>query len=264
MAFTYCTNCGERIDGDVERCPHCNYPTGKDRVYGYAQEEFGRKTEKGDKGSFEDNKGSFEDNKSTFGENKNSFGDNKSDGGQRPWQTPNSQGGYGQGGYGQSGDGQIPWQTPGQNDGPYGQNPYGQNPYNQGPYNQGPYGQGPYNQGPYNQGPYNQGPYNQGPFGYGQNPWGAPQKRKASVGLIVFSILNILFGYGIIFGGLGLFFAITARDSISEAEELRRKKLSLAINIIGVVISVVVYTSIIAEIIASGGDISSYLSQIGY
>ena len=240
MAFTYCTNCGERIDGDVERCPHCNYPTGKDRVYGYAQEEFGRKTEKGDKGSFEDNKGSFEDNKSTFGENKNSFGDNKSGSqGQRPWQTPNSQGGYGQGGYGQSGDGQRPWQTPGQNDGPYGQNPY-------------------------NQGPYNQGPYNQGPFGYGQNPWGAPQKRKASVGLIVFSILNILFGSGIIFGGLGLFFAITARDSMSEAEEIRRKKLSLAINIIGVVISVVVYISIIAEFMASGGDFSSFLSQMGY
>ena len=43
MAFTYCTNCGEKIDDSLEKCPHCNHLKGVDRVYGYTSESYGKK-----------------------------------------------------------------------------------------------------------------------------------------------------------------------------------------------------------------------------
>ena len=41
MAFTYCTNCGEKIDMENKQCPYCGYSLTDDYVYG--REEQGDK-----------------------------------------------------------------------------------------------------------------------------------------------------------------------------------------------------------------------------
>lgn len=179
MAFTYCTNCGKKIDDSVEKCPYCGQPKGADRVYGYEEEKFGR----------------------------GAGADGGSDRGGNPWESGNSYGQQGQNPYGNNG------------------NPYGGNPWEGG---QGPYG----------------------------GPWQPREKRKLSVGLLVFSIINILLGTccaGSIFGIIGLVFCITARDAVSEEEELRRKKISLAINIIAVVLTVVFIVSFAVGFVNGGG-----------
>ena len=114
MAFTYCTNCGEKIDDSCQFCPHCGHRKGQQRSgYSYGAEGFG--------------------------------GDQRPPEGAPNGGPENPQ--FGQEGYRQ------PYRTPDQNpygQNPYGQNPYGQTPYGQRPYNNGnPYGQNPYGQNPY-------------------------------------------------------------------------------------------------------------------
>ncbi len=40
MAFTYCSNCGEKIDTNETRCPHCGYIISHSGSYTYGQEEY--------------------------------------------------------------------------------------------------------------------------------------------------------------------------------------------------------------------------------
>lgn len=121
MAFTYCTNCGEKIDDSCQFCPHCGHRKGQQRSgYSYGAEGFG-----GDQRPPENGYSSPEG-----AQNGNPDGTE-----------------FGQEGY------RRPYRTPDQN--PYGQNPYGQNPYGQNPYGQRPYNNGsPYGQNPYGQNPY--------------------------------------------------------------------------------------------------------------
>ncbi len=218
MAFTYCTNCGKKIDDSVEKCPYCGQPKGADRVYGYEDENFGR----------------------------GAGADGGSDRGGNPWESGNSYGQQGQNPYGNNGS---PY-------GQQGQNPYGNNGNPYGQQRQNPYGGNPWEGG--------QGPYG---GGYGQNggPWQPREKRKLSVGLLVFSIINILLGTccaGSIFGIIGLVFCITARDAVSEEEEIRRKKISLAINIIAVALTVVFIVSFAVGFVNGGGlEIFAALSE---
>lgn len=242
MAFTYCTNCGEKIDDSVERCPHCNHPKGIDRVYGYESESFGKKNntdqENGQKNPWENDRDQSGQNHS-YGQ-----GDNQNGNGQNPYGQNGNPYGNGQNPYGQN---RNPWEN-GQG-GAWGQNnPYGQNPYGQ---NGNPYGGG--------QSPYGQNPYGQG----GYQPWQPREKRNLSIGLVIFSVINILLGTccaGSIFGIIGLVFAITARDAASEAEEIRRKKISLAINIIAVVLTVVFVISFAVGFF-QGGGIDAFFQQ---
>ena len=130
MAFTYCENCGEKIDDNGKFCPHCGHS--KNGAQGAHQST--------------PNGGAYTDGCSSNGQNPYGNGQNQY-GGQSPY---GNQGGYG-------------------NQNPYGQNPYGQNPYGNGQnqYGQNPYGQNPYGNGqqqpPYGSyPPYGNQPYNGG------------------------------------------------------------------------------------------------------
>ena len=239
MAFTYCTNCGEKIDDSLDKCPYCNHPKGVDRVYGYTEESYG-KTDTAQNGNQNAQNGnSWNTNQNSGGQSSqqgNLWEDNRNQGEQNPWNSQNRPGSQ-----------QNPWEAGGsRNPWEGGQPPYGQNPYGQSPYGQGGPWQSPYGR---NGDPYGRPPYNNG-------MWQPREKRKASIGLIIFSIINILFGTccaGSIFGIIGLVFALTARDAMSEEEEIRRKKISLAINIIAVILTVVFIISFAVGFWQSGG-----------
>ena len=139
MAFTYCTNCGEKIDDSEVRCPHCGHIRGQERSYNYGQEQY------------------------------------------RGQNNPNS----------------------------YNQNGYNQNGYN--------------------------------PNGQYQPPQ-PPQKRPLNIGVVVISILNIVFGccgIPMIFGIIGLVLAFSAQNLASDKEAEDKNKLALVINIIGLVLMAV-------------------------
>ena len=205
MAFTFCTNCGEKIDDNEKVCPHCGHPKGADRSYRYGQEWYGNTENKNDN-------------------NNNNGGSGEQNNGQQN-QNP-----YGQNPYGQNGQYGGQYQPPFGNNGNTGGSQYGQNPYGQ----NGQYGGG------YNNGGYN-GQY-QPPFGQ-QTPWRQPQpQRQTSVGLVIFSVINIIFGcccIGMVFGIIGLVFALNARNAQTDEEEARRKKISLALNIVGIALTVI-------------------------
>ncbi len=197
MAFTFCTNCGNKIEDGVIKCPYCGHIKGSERNYTYG-----------------------------------SYGDT-------PNEPKNEQ---------QSPQEQAPQNDqkphPQENGYDRGQNPYGgqqdQNPYS------GNYGQSPYNQNPYgqNQSPYGQNPYNN------QNPYGMPppggfyrpvNDRPLSAGLLIFSIINIIFGcccsVGFVFGIIALVYTLNARQAPTDDEEVRRKKIALFMNITAVVLT---------------------------
>ena len=190
MAFTFCTNCGEKIDDSEARCPHCGHVRGQERRYTYGPET----------------SGAFNSNESR--QENGACGDN----GSRPWRTPD--GGYNPGGY----------------------NPNG-----------------------FNQGGYNPNGYN--PNGYGQPPFNRPPyvqpKRPISVGLLIFSIINIVFGcccmVGMVFGIIGLVLTITAQSAPTEAQEINKKKTALVINIAGSVLMAVNVAAILIGFFAAGG-----------
>ncbi len=129
---------------------------------------------------------------------------------------------------------------------PYGNNnPYGQqgnDPYG----NNNPYGQPGNN-------PYG----NNNPYGQGQHPNWIPNvnmyrpvpDRPLSSGLLIFSIINIVFGccctVGFIFGIIALMFTLNARQAPTDNEEIRRKKIALAMNITAVVLTVAMFISFV-------------------
>ncbi len=236
MAFTFCTNCGEKIDDSEQKCPHCGHPKGADRSYRYGQEWYG-------------NSGNNENNNNSNNSNNNN--NNNSNDGNSGSQNQNDNGQQNQyhNPYGQ-------YQPPfGNNNGNGGQQNQNQNPYGQNPYGQnGQYGGGYNNNGNY--GGYNNGGYNgqyQPPFGQ-QTPWRQPQpQRQTSVALVIFSVINIIFGcccIGMVFGVIGLFFALNARNAQTDEEEARRKKISLALNIVGVALTVIYAVVYVITILA--------------
>ncbi len=202
MAFTFCTNCGNKIEDGVIKCPYCGHIKGSERNYTYG----------------------------SYGENPNELKN----------QAPQNNGAQGE--QNNSGQEQGPYNGQQNQYGGYSQSPYGQNqnPYGQ---NQNPYGQNPYNRDPYgNQ--QNQSPYNQ------QNPYGMPPPggfyrpvvdRPMSFGLLIFSIINIIFGcccsVGFVFGIIALVYTINARQAPTDDEEIRRKKIALFMNITAVVLT---------------------------
>ena len=261
MAFTYCTNCGEKIDDSVERCPHCNHPKGVDRVYGYTSENFGKKETTEQQGNGQNTNGQsgnpYNGGQNQYGQNGNPYNGGQNQYGQNGNPYNGGQNQYGQngnpynGGQNQNRGTQNPWENNGQNQ--YGQGGgQGGNPYGNGQ------GRNPWEN---NSGPW-QNP-NSGPYYGGNAPWQPRERRNLSVGLIVFSIINILLGTccaGSIFGIIGLVFAITARDAATEEEEIRRKKISLAINIIAVVLTVAFIISFAIGFFQAGG-IEAFLPQ---
>ena len=248
MAFTYCTNCGEKFDDSEQKCPHCGH-------------------RRGDPVSFSEEKGAF-DQGQNYGQGVNGqqprSGGYGSDYGNGNQENQNSgQGVNGQqlrsGGYGSDygngnqenqnsgqGNGQKLWRTDDKN------NPGG---YNQSGYGQGNYGQNGYGQG--NQGGYggNQGGYN--PNGYGSDPNRrdyrqntTPASRSINVGQLVFSIINILLGsccIGSILGIIALVFTAQAAGATDRYEEISKLDIAKKLNIAAIVITII--TTIISTVI---------------
>ena len=264
MAFTFCTNCGKRLDESVDKCPYCGHPKGAERTFYSSENNVDPENNAQNPNANEQNVHSDESGGQDNGQNPNNpYGQNPNNPyGQNPnnpyGQNPNNP--YGQNPnnpYGQNPNnpyGQNPNNPYGQNpNNPYGQNPnnpYGQNPNN--PYGQNPnnpYGQNPnnpYGQNPNNpygrnpNNPYGQGNYTPPPYG-GQFRRPQTQQRPLSVGLLVFSIINIVSGcccVGSIFGIISLIFTLSARDAATDEDEIKKKKTALVLNIFGIIISV--------------------------
>lgn len=90
-------------------------------------------------------------------------------------------------------------------------------------------------------------PYAQPPR---RNPYAPPRphsrpavRRPVSVGMIVFSAINMFFGLfciiGLVFGSLALAQTIGAHRARTDEEEVNKKKTALVLNIIGAVLTVV-------------------------
>lgn len=144
MAFTYCTNCGEKIDDGEVKCPHCGHVRGQERDYSYGSESYSSGTE----------------------------------------QT----------------NGQNEWQ--------------GQEYYRQG-----------------------------APLYRTPNRPPMMRKRPVSKGLIALSIINLLFcciPSSLIIGIIGISLATSAQLAQTEAEELRKKKTALILNLVSIGINLVV------------------------
>ena len=80
-----------------------------------------------------------------------------------------------------------------------------------------------------------------------------------STGLMVFSILNIVFGcccFGMVFGIIGLILTINAQNALTDRDEIVKKKLALAMNVIGTLLTVAYYASYVIVFISAGGDLS--------
>jgi hypothetical protein len=123
----------------------------------------------------------------------------------------------------------------------------------------------------------NGGFYQQPNGGFYQQPYGGfnngnpynpffrvvqPQKRPISIGLLVFSIINIVLSCFVLpsftFGIIALVYTIEAQSAKTAEEEIRKKKIALILNITGAVLSVLtivsfslLYADIIAEILTS-------------
>lgn len=119
---------------------------------------------------------------------------------------------------------------------PYNQNGQGYN----GGYNQyqRPYRTPPYNQ---NNNPYSNPYANQYSNGQGGYPGGyfmPPKQRTISVGLIIFSIINIVFGccntIGLICGIIALVMTIQAKSAVTDQDEASKKKTALILNIVSI------------------------------
>ena len=107
----------------------------------------------------------------------------------------------------------------------------GQNYYENGCHNQN----NPYGQNPYGEYRYGNTPDGQNYYGNNYNPYGTYYKRRQiNVGQLVFSIINIITGIGLIFGVIALImtcFAVDAKDDNEEFSKLRTAKI---LNIIGI------------------------------
>ncbi len=196
MAFTYCTNCGEKIDMSVGKCPHCGQKIGED--YSYGREEYARRR-------IEDIRGDNTDRDSQQG--RSGIG-----GEYYPpkEQGENRQGGFDPRAHGNGGRGDIPpmWQP----------------------------------------------------------MWRAPmpqRKRPISIGLVIFSVINIIFSCctfsTLIFGVIALVYVIGAQNAKSYEEEVAKKKIALVLNIVGAVIGVisavsfsVLFAEALAEMLKNG------------
>ena len=187
MAFTYCTNCGEKIDIDNAVCPYCGH-----RRAGYS---YGREAHSEPKDTFESYYEDSRQNRDSYGENRN---------------------GYGNGPYGQTG------------------------------------GQG-----------FNGGGYRPERPLY-RTPDSMRPKRPISVGLTVFSIINIIFSCcalpSLVFGILALVNTVQAQNAESEEQETAKKKIALILNVVGAALAIItlvsfcfVFADALAQYIANGG-----------
>ena len=143
---------------------------------------------------------------------------------------------------------------------PYG-NPYVNNPYGNVGNNGGNYrvGTTPYVGGPntgnngganceapfgtHQQAPNPSAPNGYNAYGFPCNPNAVMQpQRNLNIGLLVFSIINILLGCcsctGLIFGGAGLAFTMMAKNAKTDGDEASYRQIAMIINIIGIVLTV--------------------------
>ena len=131
---------------------------------------------------------------------------------------------------------------------PNGSNPYGSGNYNA-PNGNKPYGGGNYN-APYGQNPGAPNGYNQYGVPYNPNAVPQPPKKEINIGLLVFSIINLILGCcsctGFIFGGAGLAFAMMAKNAKTDGDTENYNKISMILNIIGVILTVIVIVAAFA------------------
>ena len=242
MAFTFCTNCGEKIDIKAVSCPKCGLLTGVEQKE-LPNVPFNNQFNMNNVGY---NFGQDQNNQNNQNQNPN---------GNNPYGNPNGNNPYGNQNNNQYGN---PYgnQNGNQYGNPYGnqnQNPYG-NPY--GNQNQNPYGNQQGNPQWNNQQNGNFNPYTQNEYrnfernmGYNpqnyQNPFNRQNRkiRNLNIGLVIFSIINILLGLvsfvGLCFGIPALINVFNARYAKTDEEEIGYKKLSLALNIVSIVLLIV-------------------------
>jgi hypothetical protein len=113
--------------------------------------------------------------------------------------------------------------------------------YNGGPsYNNGSYNNGSYNNSGYNNSGYNNGGYNNGGYAPGYYvPPQTPVKRPLNVGLLIFSIINIIIGccgLGTILGIVALVVTINATNSQTDADEKSKLNTALILNVVSIVL----------------------------
>jgi len=229
MAFTYCTNCGEKIDDSEVRCPHCGHVRGQERGYTYGQEQHGGQSQYGT----QNNQNGYNPN----GYNPNGYNPNG--------YNPN---GYNPNGYNPNGYNPNGYNPNGNNPNGYNPNGYNPNGYNPNGYNPNGYNPNGYNPNGYNPNGYNPNGYNP----YGQYPF-RPQKRPISVGVLVLSILNIILGLcGIpmIFGIIGIVFAISAQ-TLPEKQAADKIKAAYVLNLVGLALMAISVASFIALLLMS-------------
>ena len=169
-----------------------------------------------------------------------------------PYSAPNGSNPYGGANY-NAPNGSNPYGGANYN-APNGGNPYGGANYNA-PNGGNPYGGANYN-APNGSNPY--APNGVNPYGVPYNP-NAPQmqpQRTLNIGMLVFSIINIILGCcgctGIIFGGAGLAFTMMAKNAKTDGDAANYNKIALILNIIGVITTILVFVAAFAMGLAEG------------
>lgn len=118
----------------------------------------------------------------------------------------------------------------------------GNGQYNNGQYN-GQYGG--YNNEQY--GGYNNSQYNNGQYGY--PPYFPQKQRKTSVGLVIFSVINIILGCGginLILGIIALVYTLQAKNATTDDEEASKNRTALILNVVAVCLLVISFISLVA------------------
>ena len=134
---------------------------------------------------------------------------------------------------------------------PNGNNQYG-NPYGGTPNGNSQYGN-PYGGTPNGNNQYGN-PYGGTPNGNNQygNPYGGngtQRSRTLNLGMLIFSIINIVLGccscVGIIFGGAGVAFTLMAQNAQLDEDEERYIKIALVLNVLGIALAALVVATVI-------------------
>ena len=125
---------------------------------------------------------------------------------------------------------------------PNGNSPYGGGNYNA-PNGSNPYGGGNYN-APNGSNPYGGGNYN-APNGMNNN---SPASRPLNIGMLIFSIVNILVGCcgytGVLFGIIGIVLVVVAKNASTDIEAMKYNKIAMVVNVIGIITNIVVFAAL--------------------
>ena len=188
MAFTFCENCGEKIDIADTKCPYCGYVRGSNND----DREPSRDRRDRDERNGSDSYDSYDSRR-------------QYDDGDQLWRTPRE---------GEQGQYIPPYRRPEPN-----------------------------------------------PYTRQYAPPRPRARRPVSVGMIVYSAINMFFGLffivGLIFGSLALAQTISAQRARTDDEETAKKKTALILNIIGTVLTVINIVAIVVGFVTAADALAA-------